>query len=399
MAGPRFSTPVRDAVRLDEQAARLAGSRFSTLVRVVVGVLVATAAAAGCTGGTRVDMVTSPQAVETGDDVPATSTALPVGVPTRSPSPVPVVTRTPEVPSAATPDPGVEAFLTSLPRDLDSILAREFENLAKLSARWNPNGQISLAVVLPDESLHGINHDVPRISASAVKPLWTAAALHGAGVQAVRPLAFDVLIMSDNSAGGRMIDLAGGVDAVNAWTWDAAELAHTRLEAWRFDDLDRVAEDFRPEAPLGNRTTVADLARFYALLHQGRLLDPDESSVLSEWLRDTSHDLTSPRDLDGVLLDRLPPEVAASALHKAGWLKPGCCRADYRQMIDAGLVVLPGGGWFALAVVAARGEYYDLSNQWVSLAACRIYAVLAGDDELVCERDEDGVHDPEIWSR
>ncbi|WP_419919174.1 serine hydrolase [Candidatus Poriferisocius sp.] len=302
------------------------------------------------------------------------------------------------MPAPATPDLAVEKFLGSLPQDLGTVLAGEFEDLAEISARWNPNGQISVAVVLPDGSLYGMNEEVSRISASAVKPLWTAAALQGAGVEAVRPLAFDVLVMSDNSAGGRMIDLAGGVDAVNAWTWEVAELDDTRLEAWRFEDPGRVADDFRPDNPMGNRTTVADLARFYARLYRAELLGPDESSALMGWLRDTSHTLISPGDLDGALLDRLPPEVAASALHKAGWLKPNCCRADYRQMIDAGLVVLPGGGWFALAIVTSRGYYYDLSIQWVSLAGCRIYAVLAGDHELACDRDQDGIHDPEIWN-
>ena len=283
-----------------------------------------------------------------------------------------------------------------MPEGFDAQLAEELEILAEIAEEWNPDAEISLAVVLPDELLHGYNADASRISASAVKPLWAAAALEAAGLEAVSPLADDVVILSDNSAGGRMIDLAGGVDAVNAWTWDVAELSDTRLEAWRFNDPDRVAEDFRPEAPLGNRTTAADLARFYARLYQGELLGPEETSALLEWLQDTSHTLISPIDVDGVLLDRLPPEVAASALHKAGWLQPNCCRADYRQVIDAGLVVLPDGGWFAVAIVTAQGEYYDLSIQWVSLAACRIYARVAGDPDLVCEREEDGVHDPEI---
>lgn len=287
--------------------------------------------------------------------------------------------------------------MDSLPQDFETLLAEEFEILAEIAEEWNPDAEISLAVLLPDESLHGYNADASRISASAVKPLWTAAALQAAGLEAVRPLANDVVILSDNSAGGRMIDVAGGVDAVNAWTWDVAELSDTRLEAWRFDDPDRVAEDFRPEVPLGNRTTAADLARFYARLYQGELLGPDETTALMNWLQDTSHTLTSPREVDGVLLDRLPPEVAASALYRAGWLRPNCCPADYRQMIDAGIVVLSDGGWFALAIVTARGEYFDLSNQWVSLAACVVYARVAEDPDLVCEREEDGVHDPELW--
>ncbi|WP_419923738.1 serine hydrolase [Candidatus Poriferisocius sp.] len=323
----------------------------------------------------------------------------PASSPTTDPTPEMMPPATPEATARvpAAPDPGGEEFVAALPQDFETALAEELERLAEISEEWNPDAQVSIAVVLPDESIHGYRARETRISASAVKPLWTAAALQAAGVEAVAPLANDVVILSDNSAGGRMIDLAGGVDAVNAWTWDVAELSDTRLEAWRFDDPDRVARDFRPENPLGNRTTAADLAHFYARLHQGELLGPDETAVLQGWLLDTSHTVGSPRDLDGVLVDRLPSEVAASALHKAGWLRPNCCPADYRQMIDAGLVVLPDGGWYAVAIVTARGEFFDLSNQWVSLASCRIYSLVADDPDLVCEGEEDGVHDPEIW--
>ena len=287
--------------------------------------------------------------------------------------------------------------MESLAGEFHFLLAEEFEYLAEISEEWNPDSQISIALVLPDETLHGYEAAETRISASAVKPLWAAAALEAAGVEAVGPLAYNALILSDNYAGGRMIDLAGGVDAVNAWTWNVARLSDTRLEAWRFDDPNRVAENFRPENPLGNRTTMADLALFFVRLYKGEILEPDEAAALQQWLLDTSHSLTSSKDLDGVLLDRLPPQVAESSLHKAGWLRPNCCPAEYRQMIDAGVIVLPDGSWYALAILSARGEFYDLTNQWVALAACRIYAFVAEDLELVCEREGDGVHDPEIW--
>ena len=175
------------------------------------------------------------------------------------------------------------------------------------------------------------------------------------------------------------------------------ELSDTRLEAWRFQDPNRVASSFNPENPLGNRTTMADLALFFARLYKGELLDPDENAALQQWLLDTSHTLNSPRDLDGVLLDRLPNQVAESSLHKAGWLRPNCCPAEYRQMIDAGIIVLPDDSWYALAILSSRGSSTDLTNQWVALASCRIYAFISEDRELVCEREGDGVHDPEIW--
>ena len=287
--------------------------------------------------------------------------------------------------------------MDSLAEEFHFVLAEEFEYLAEISAEWNPDSRISMAVVLPDETLHGYEDLESRISANAVKPLWAAAALDAVGVEAVRPMAHAALQLSDDFAGGRLIDLAGGVDAVNNWTRNVAGLANTRLEAWRFDDPNRVAGSFNPENPLGNRTTMADLALFFARLYQGELLNPEENAALQQWLLDTSHSLNSPRDLDGVLLDRLPREVAEASLHKAGWLRPNCCPAEYRQMIDSGIIVLPDGGWFAMSIMSARGEFYDLTNQWVALAACRIYTFVAEDRDHFCGRDGDGVHDPEIW--
>ena len=378
---------------------------FSRAVVPVAAVLAIAvfAGTAGCDSNSEVTLEVS--TVELEATPTAALTPVPTAVPTQPPqtpppTPSPTVgvpTSVPTVEPTPTPDRSAEEFLESLAGEFHFLLAEEFEYLAEISEEWNPDSQISIAVVLSDETLHGYEATESRISASAVKPLWAAAALEAAGVEAVRPLAYNALILSDNYAGGRMIDIAGGVDAVNAWTWNVARLSDTRLEAWRFDDPNRVAENFRPENPLGNRTTMAELALFFVRLQKGELLGPDESAALQQWLLDTSHTLNSPRDLDGVLLDRLPPQVAESSLHKAGWLRPNCCPAEYRQMIDSGVLVLPDGSWFALAVMSARGEFYDLTNQWVALAACRIYAFVAEDLELVCEREDDGVHDPEIW--
>ena len=377
----------------------LGASRRLLLALLAIVVLVG---AAGCDSESEVVLEVSSVEVE------AASTSVPTPVPTQTPpTPPPTPSPTIEATVPATPEPTIEPtpspdrsaeeFLASLADEFHFVLAEEFEYLAEISAEWNPDSRISMAVVLPDETLHGYEDLESRISASAVKPVWAAAALDAAGVEAVRPLAYSALILSDNFAGGRLIDLAGGVDAVNAWTWNVAGLDDTRLEAWRFDDPNRVAGNFRPENPLGNRTTMADLALFFARVYKGELLDPDENAALQQWLLDTSHSLTSPRDLDGVLLDRLPPQVAEASLHKAGWLRPNCCPAEYRQMIDAGIIVLPDGSWFAMAIMSARGEFFDLTNQWVSLAACRIYAYVTDDREHFCGREGDGVHDPEIW--
>ena len=367
---------------------------------LVLGML---AGVAGCDGDAETVLEVSSVELESTPTASPTQvvTAVPTQTPPATPSPTveasPAATVQVTVEPTPTPDRSAQEFLESLAGEFHFVLAEELEYLAEISEEWNPDGQISIAVVLPDETLHGYEATESRISASAVKPMWAAAALEAAGLEAVRSQAYAALILSDNLAGGRLIDLAGGVDAVNAWTRNVARLPDTRLEAWRFQDPNRVASSFNPENPLGNRTTMADLALFFARLYKGELLDVDESAALQQWLLDTSHTLNSPRDLDGVLLDRLPSQVAESSLHKAGWLRPNCCPAEYRQMIDAGIIVLADDSWYALAILSSRGEFYDLTNQWVALASCRIYAFVAEDPDLECVREDDGVHDPEIW--
>ncbi|MCY3925017.1 MAG: serine hydrolase [bacterium] len=280
-------------------------------------------------------------------------------------------------------DPETEARLLSLLGELEG-LARD----------WDPAGRASLAVVVTDGSLYGFNEQRRHISASAVKPVWTAAAIDLAGLAAVEPLAEAALVQSDNFAAGAIIDLVG-IDAVNAWSSDVAGMTSTHLAAWHFG-TDRVAQSVTEGGTRANFTTVGDLARFYAGLRRGELLD-DGGTALEAWLRRTDRGAYTAGAVTDVLLARLPEDVAAAASHKAGWLPPYCCSAEVRLVIDAGVIPLPDGSWFAVAAVSDRGDYYNLSVRWVSLAACRTYALLADDPDHDCDRPGDGVPRPELW--
>ncbi|MCY4257002.1 MAG: polysaccharide deacetylase family protein [bacterium] len=300
-------------------------------------------------------------------------------------------------------------FLNSLTEEFHYVMASKIDELIWLARSWNPQVSVSIAVELPDGSTHGFVPQESHFSASSAKPYWAAAALANAEIAAIQPFGAEAIVASNNFAAGQLIDLAGGVDAVNNWTTNVARLRETRLEAWRFGDENRVASNFDPENPLGNRTSTSDLARFYARLIRGQLLDSPRTAVLRQWLRGTSRSLAAPNELGGVLLDRLPQQVAAASLHKGGWLPPGCCAGEYRHIVDAGVVVLPGGGWFSLAVLSTQGEYFDQSVRWVSLAACRIYSLIVSESGIVedsgisadvnvnCNREGDGVHSPAIW--
>ncbi len=292
-------------------------------------------------------------------------------------------------------DPGALPPVAGLSPDMADRLTLLLDELARLAGEWDPAARASLAVVAPDGTLYGFNEARQHISASAVKPIWTAAAIDLAGLAAVAPLAPAALVQSDNFAAGEIIDLIG-IDAVNTWSAEVAGTTGSHLAAWYFG-TDRVAQSVIDGGSRANLTTVGDLAHFYAGLRRGDLLDSNGFASLAEWLRATDRGSTPAGTVRGALLARLPGEVATAAIHKAGWLPPYCCAAEVRLMLDAGVIPLPGGSWFAIAAASDRGDLYNLSVRWVSLAACRVYTLLADDGSHDCDRSGDGVPRPDLW--
>ena len=297
--------------------------------------------------------------------------------------------------AAASPDAEETAPPAGLSAGLEARLHALVAELAEIAGAWSPTGRAAVAVATADGKLYGFNEHRQHISASAVKPIWAAAAIDLAGLNAVAPLAEEALVRSDNFAAGEIIDLIG-IDTVNDWSTDIAGSTGTHLAAWYFG-TDRVAESVIAGGTRANFTTVADLALFYARLRRGELVDPGGVAALEGWLRATARGSTALGAVNGALLARLPEEVAAAAIHKTGWLPPYCCRGDVRLVIDAGTVPLPDGGWFAIAAVSDRGAAYNLSVDWVELAACRVYVLLAGDTSHACELLGDGTPRPELW--
>lgn len=373
-------------------------ARVSRLIRFGPALAAAGLVAAACgSGGTVPPPPEEPAAAEEPAQPPATPEPPTGTAPDTVADPVERV-----APAAVAEDdpPGVEdPAETEPPAGLsagtEADLRALLDELAGIAGDWSPAGRAAVAVATPDGRLYGFNEHRRHISASAVKPLWAAAAIDLAGLDAVAPLAGAALVGSDNFAAGEIIDLIG-IDAVNDWSSDVAGSTGTHLAAWYFG-TDRVAESVLEGGSRANFTTVADLALFYARLRRGELLDPDDAGTLEGWLRATPRGSTDPGAVNGALLARLPETVAAAAVHKTGWLPPYCCRGDVRLVIDAGTVPLPDGGWFAIAAVSDRGNAYNLSVDWVELVACRLYVLLAGDTAHTCERAGDGTPRPELW--
>ena len=76
-------------------------------------------------------------------------------------------------------------------------------------------------------------------------------------------------------------------------------------------------------------------------------------------------------------------------IHKTGWLPPGSYSIGEGVLIDAGLVTLPGGGWFAIAAASTTTREFSKSVKWVALAACRIYVAISDDTDHECDRPQD----------
>ncbi len=210
-----------------------------------------------------------------------------------------------------------------------------------------------------------VNGDVWQISLSAVKPVWVLAAVDAVGPEEVEEDAEAIFRSSDNMAGANVINLAGGIDAINQAT-QAWGMADTELRGW---------PGARGSWETFNVTTTNDLASFWAMLANGELSPPGATGAVLEWAR-------LPRDTedDELLTPRLPQDVADGAAHKSGWIEWSGTTAHWRR-VHAGLITTPDGLRYAVAI-AVQGTtafgHWDRVVDFARYASCEIYAAIAG---------------------
>lgn len=296
--------------------------------------------------------------------------ATPMPTPRLAPVPTPpAVAPTPTAAPTATASPTLTP--TPAPRPDLGPLLRE------LAADLDPDrvGVVSITVI-HDGTTSSVGGDESVVSASAAKLYWAVAAAGRADdVSRLEADAAAVFGWSDNEAAGRMIDVVGGVDAVNAYTAGLG-LEETSLSAWAYGGS-RFASD-RADRGNENRTSTGDLARFLDLFASGSLLDLERQPAVETWLRLTPDELASSHGLDALLVDRLPAGVAADSMHKAGWLPAGCCSVIEHVLVAGGVVPLPDGGWFSISVAAQDSPDFDATLDWIPQVACEVYLALGG---------------------
>ena len=229
-------------------------------------------------------------------------------------------------------------------------------------------------------------------AASGLKQTWLAAAIRRAGIEAVEPLAVQVFGRSSNEAGGRVIGLAGGLDAVNSFT-SGLGMRGTLVVEWTAGGEWQAAEYPGPHPAL-NFTTTDDLAAFWRLVYEGWVFGRDDTSAFLDWGR-----MERARGYPSGLLTRLPEDVWDRVSFKMGWLPPGRTAVDEESgevvevdaldtLIASGVIELPGGEAYVVAIGSFGGDSWRGKVAFVAYAACRIHETITGED-LLCDRPGD----------
>ncbi len=294
-------------------------------------------------------------------------------------------------PAADDEDPAVDAAVVVVdsPDGMIPADTAVADALAELAARlpaFSPGTDLSIAFVdLQTGERLAIAGDTPHVSASSAKAWWVAAALDRTTLAQVMPYGDPIFRNSDNSAAGSVIDLIGP-NAVNTWMWDIGGMPSSALTQWSYDRT-RVATNSPRVMGGDNYMTANDAVTFLGRVYRDEILAGPKGDQLVAWMT-----LSPNSGLGGWIPARLPAAVQTAAMHKAGYLPPGCCsdNAYYNTANDIGIVVAPDGRAYAIAILARRGTEYNARQQpFVELASCSIYRAFTHDAALDCTRTGD----------
>jgi beta-lactamase class A len=253
-------------------------------------------------------------------------------------------------------------------------LADAVNALASEASQRSPGTELGIAVMnLSTGEYAGAGDDVRHVSASAAKVIWVAAAMHnGAGVGDIAPGIFQ---NSDNYLAGTAIDRAGGIDAVNDFYWNVADMDHSITANWSFGVTRRASN----QGLMGgdNYFTPRNVISFLSKLDRGEILGDrtDEIRTYMTW---------SPRSgYGGWMGTLLPADARAQMMHKAGWLPPPDY-AEYSTLNEVGIIQVPGGERYAIALLAHHGSNYSAEASMVERASCVVYRTIAKDGSIGC---------------
>jgi beta-lactamase class A len=297
-----------------------------------------------------------------------------------SPAPPPASASASAPPSTPALAPAPASPPASAPPSAPPVLASPIAALAAEASTRSPGTEVGLAALdLVTGEYAGANDTVKHVSASSPKAIWVAAALAHSGIAAVTPYAQPIFANSDNAAAGSAIDLAGGMNAVNDF-YAKVGMTDSAITQWYGS---RVATNSPHAMGDDNYFTAKDAITFLSGLWKGTILDATNTAKLEEWMT------WSPRSGYGGWLGTSLPAAARPAMkHKAGWLPPGCCGDDatYNTLNEIGILEVPGGHAYAIAILARRGtDWSGKQAPWVERASCVVYRAVSGDASLGCD--------------
>lgn len=284
----------------------------------------------------------------------------------------------------------VEARADDVSTDLDRVVQR----LGEEAAYFDPGAIAGISVRRLDTGEESAYQgDRWLKSASSLKMTWVAAAIRESGYDAVEPHMNGIWVLSDNKVGGRVIGLAGGLDPINRLTAGLGMLG-TEVVEWTFGSVEYRSSSYPGAHPALNYTSTDDLVTFWRLLYEGWVLSPTETAAVLEWARAARH-----RGYPSGLLTRLPEDQWDSVAFKMGWLPPGRTEEDEETgeiievddldtLVGSGVVEVPGGPTYIVAIGSFGGTSWPGKVQWVSYSACRIYETITATG-LECDRSGD----------
>lgn len=264
-----------------------------------------------------------------------------------------------------------EAFESCDPApDLAPLLPKLAERVTKYS--WGTQTAVTVEW-LPTGQRFSHRGTVPQVAASAAKFFWAAAALNRVAVEKAEPFAVPAFALSDNDKGKVLVDLAGGADAVNAFTEETLGIPSTLVGTCTMRDEAHRVKTCRGDLGGNNWFATDGAVMFLEKVWRGEPLHGEKRKKLLEWA------MLMPGW--GFSIGHQLPQAAQDSMHhKRAELPTGCCSYpdDFNWTSELAIIRTPRGP-YAIAISLSHSASYPNQLQCIEWASCVLYHALAKD--------------------
>ena len=204
-------------------------------------------------------------------------------------------------------------------------------------------------------------------SASSAKWLWAVAALASNSSDSLEPYAIPTFVSSDNEAAGKLIDFAGGIDAINSFT-RKLNIAREdwNLCSWNYGRDRRATNCGTTRNQFTSKGGVTFLNRL--ITKQVGIPTAKADKVIS-WAK-----LSPKSGTGGWLPSLLPNAIKNLVSHKAGWIPSPI---GVNTVNDIALVPLNNGNKYTIAITIEGGASFSNNYTNLSNLSLEIYNILS----------------------